>query len=195
MNRVVKHHQSRYTVADYMSWPNDERWELIEGRAFNMSPAPTIKHQSIAGNFYSLLKQRLAGKPCTALIAPVDVVLSTEDVVQPDVLVVCDSHKITERNIQGAPDLVIEVLSPSTALKDMREKKALYQRAGVREYIVIEPLENYVQRFFLTGDGVYGVSDVFGAQEHLPLLSLPEIVVPLGEIFDVEPVEDEIINL
>jgi Uma2 family endonuclease len=191
VNRVIKPHQSRYTVADYMSWPDSERWELIEGYAFNMSPAPTIRHQSIAGNFYSQLKQRLTGKPCIALIAPVDVVLSAEDIVQPDVLVVCDSHKVTEKNIQGAPDLVIEVLSPSTAVKDMREKKALYQRTGVREYIVIEPQENYVQRFFLTDEGIYGASDIFGAQEHLPLLSLPEIVVPLWEVFDVELLEDE----
>ena len=195
MNRAAKHRPNRYTVADYMLWPDDERWELIEGRAFNMSPAPTIRHQSLAGNFYSHLKRRLTGKPCTALIAPVDVVLSTEDVVQPDVLVVCDSRKITEKNIQGPPDLVVEVLSPSTAVKDMREKKALYQRAGVREYIVIEPLENYVQRFFLSGDGVYGASDIFGPQEHLPLLSLPEIVIPLWEIFEVESPEDEDINL
>lgn len=190
MNSVAKQNQPRYTVTDYLSWPDDERWELIAGVAYNMSPAPTIKHQSIAGEFYSQLKQQLKGKSCKPFIAPVDVVLSDEDVVQPDVLVVCDLTKITEKNIQGAPDLVVEVLSPGTALKDMREKKLLYQRSGVREYIVIDSLEDYVQRFFLQSDGVYGVGDIFGPDDALSLQSLPDIVMPLWEIYDREPSQD-----
>ena len=122
MNSLASQHQARYTVADYMNWPDAERWELIAGEIYNMSPAPTIKHQGIVGDFYSQLKQQLIGKPCIPYVAPVDVVLSDDDVVQPDVLVVCDPAKITEKNIQGAPDLVVEVLLPGTALKDMREK-------------------------------------------------------------------------
>ena len=118
-------------------------------------------------------------------------VLSNDDVVQPDVLVVCDPAKITEKNIQGAPDLVVEVLSPGTALKDMREKKLLYERSGVREYVVIDPLEEYVQRFCLQNDGHYGSSDVFGTHEVLHLHSLPEIEIRLWEIFDMNPPEAE----
>ena len=185
MSSVVKQNQPRYTVTDYLCWPDEERWELIAGAAYNMSPAPTIKHQSIAGEFYSQLKQKLKNKSCKPFIAPVDVVLSNEDIVQPDVLVVCDPAKITEKNIQGAPDLVVEVLSPGTALKDMREKKFLYQRSGVREYIVIDPLEDYVQRFFLQNDGAYGVGDIFGPGDALPLQSLPDLVMPLWEIYGV----------
>ncbi|MDD5578382.1 MAG: Uma2 family endonuclease [Methylobacter sp.] len=187
MNSLVKKYETRYTVADYMSWPDDERLELIGGRIFDMSPAPTIKHQSITGEFYSQLKQKLKGKSCIPFIAPVDVVLSAKDVVQPDVLVVCDSAKITEKNIQGAPDLIVEVLSPRTALKDMREKKSLYERSGVREYVVIDPLEEYVQRFWLQIDGHYGASDIFGPSEVLALQSLPEVELPLWEIFGLEP--------
>ena len=191
MNSLAKHHQARYTVADYMSWPDDERWELIAGEVYNMSPAPTIKHQGIVGDFYSQLKQQLIGKPCIPYFAPVDVVLSDNDVVQPDVLVVCDLAKITEKNIQGAPNLVVEVLSPGTALKDMREKKLLYERSGVREYVVIDPLEEYVQRFCLQNDGHYGSSDVFGPDEVLHLRSLPEIEIQLWEIFDMNPPDAE----
>ena len=191
MNSLAKQHQARYTVADYMSWPDDKRWELVAGEVYNMSPAPTIKHQGIVGDFYNQLKQQLKGKSCVPYVAPVDVVLSDEDVVQPDVLVVCDPAKITEKNIQGAPDLVVEVLSPGTALKDMREKKLLYERSGVREYVVIDPLEEYVQRFWLQHDGHYGSSDVFGPCEVLPLRSLPEIEIQLWEIFDVNPPEAE----
>ena len=185
MDTVLK--QARYTLMDYMNWPDGERWELINGVAYNMSPAPSIKHQAIVGEIYSQLHQKLKGKPCKAFIAPVDVVLSDHDVVQPDVLVVCDPGKVTEKNIQGAPDMVVEVLSPATALKDMREKKALYQQSGVPEYIVIDPLEGYVQRFLLQGDGLYGVSDVFGSLELLPLRSLPGIELSLSEIFGIEP--------
>ena len=109
MNSLIKHHQAHYTVADYMSWPDAERLELIAGEIYNMSHAPTIKHQGIVGNFYNQLKQQLKGTSWIPFIAPVDVVLSNDDVVQPDVLVVCDPAKITEKNIQGAPDLVVEV--------------------------------------------------------------------------------------
>ncbi len=144
MKSIANQQQARYTVADYLNWPDDERWELIAGEVYNMSPAPTVKHQSIVGDFYNQLKQQLKGKSCVPYVAPLDVVLSDNDVVQPDVLVVCDPAKITEKNIQGAPDLVVDVLSPGTALKDMREKKALYERSGVREYVVIDPLEDDV---------------------------------------------------
>jgi Uma2 family endonuclease len=85
--------------------------------------------------------------------------------------------------------LVVEVLSPATALKDMREKKLLYERSGVREYVVIDPLEEYVQRFWLQNDGRYGSSDVFGPCEVLPLLSLPDIELRLWEMFDINPPE------
>ena len=97
MNSLIKHHQARYTLADYVSWPDAERLELIAGEIFNMSPAPTIKHQGIVGDFYNQLKQQLKGKSCIPYVAPVDVVLSNDDVVQPDVLVVCDPAKITEK--------------------------------------------------------------------------------------------------
>ena len=191
MKSIANQQQARYTVADYLNWPGDERWELIAGEVYNMSPAPTVKHQSIVGDFYNQLKQQLKGKSCVPYVAPLDVVLSDNDVVQPDVLVVCDPAKITEKNIQGAPDLVVEVLSPSTALKDMREKKALYERFGVREYVVIDPLEEYVQRFCLQNDGHYCSCEIFGPHEVLPLLSLPEIEIQLWKIFDVNSTETE----
>lgn len=178
--------EKRYTFEDYLTWLDDERWELIDGIAYNMTPAPSFKHQRLAGNFYRILGNKLSGKPCIPGISPIDVVLSEYDVVQPDVLVVCDKRKITEANIQGAPDLIIEVLSPSTAIKDKREKKTLYERCGVREYILIDPTESYVERFALK-DGVYGVPEIFGSQEVLSLKSLEGMEIPLWEVFEVEP--------
>jgi Uma2 family endonuclease len=172
----------RFTYAEYLSWPEDERWEIIGGEAVSMSPAPSIKHQNVAGRLYSRLERNLAGKPCIPLIAPTDVVLSEHDVVQPDILVVCDPTKITERNVLGAPDLVVEVLSPTTALKDLREKKALYQRHGVREYLILDPLEIYALQFFLNEAGNYGSGEVIGARETLRLSIFPDINSPLGGV-------------
>lgn len=112
----------KYPWDDYLTWQDNERWEIIDGVTYNMTPAPTVRHQNVAGNFFRQLKQKLANKTCKPFIVPVDVVLSEYDIVQPNVFVVCDKNKITEANIQGAPDLVFEILSPATATKDLREK-------------------------------------------------------------------------
>ncbi|MBI5445519.1 MAG: Uma2 family endonuclease, partial [Deltaproteobacteria bacterium] len=162
----------KFTYADYVTWPEDERWELIDGEAYNMTPAPTSVHQRIAVRIVTRLEQFLRGAPCVPFIAPTDVVLSEKDLVQPDVFVICDPNKITPANIQGPPDLAIEILSPSTDLKDRREKKALYERFGVREYLLVSPEGRYVERFFLEADGSYGKGEIFGEAEVVTLKSL-----------------------
>lgn len=175
----------RYTWNDYRTWPGDERWEIIDGIAYNMPPAPPTHHQTVALNFAAVLHQKLSGKRCRPFTAPIDVRFSDTDVVQPDVLVVCDPSKITPSHIDGAPDLVVEVLSPSTSAKDMREKKALYQRGGVREYLVIDPLENYAQRFLLGEDGLFGEGQVFSPQDCVALATLEDVEIALWEIFEL----------
>lgn len=181
----------KFTFQDYLTWPDDERWELIDGGAYNMSPAPSLKHQKVVINLAGMFRERLKGKSCTPFIAPADVVLSQHDVVQPDVFVVCDKNKITDANIQGAPDLVVEVLSPATALKDKREKKALYEKHGVKEYILIDPTEIYLERFILK-DGGYGVPEVFGPTEVLQLHALEGLELPLWEVFEVEAPQTDV---
>lgn len=177
----------RYTWTEYQTWSDDERWELIDGVAYNMSPAPSTRHQAIAGNFFSCLYRQLTGKTCRPFMAPTDVRLSETDVVQPDILVICDPGKITPSHIEGAPELVVEILSPSTSAKDLREKKWLYQRAGVREYIVVDPLELYVQRFLLSGEGRYGEPEVFGPEDVISLVVLDGLTVDLREILEWSP--------
>jgi Uma2 family endonuclease len=115
----------------------------------------------------------------------VDVVLSDHDVVQPDALVVCDPTKITPKNIQGAPDFVVEVLSPSTSRKDLREKKALYERSGVAEYLVLDPLERYAQLFRLDTEGRYTAGEIYGPDESFVLQILGGEALDLGEIFEL----------
>ncbi len=179
----------RYTWTDYRAWPDDERWEIIDGIAYNMAAAPSTRHQTVSGKIFSRLERQLSGKRCTPFIAPTDVRLSETDVVQPDILVVCDPSKITPSHIEGAPDVVVEVLSPSTSAKDLREKKRLYQRVGVAEYLAVAPLGTYVQRFVLSAEGRYGEPEIFSAQETLDLATLEGIAIALWEVFDVAPPE------
>ena len=141
----------RYTVRDYMAWPAGERWELIHGIPYSMNPAPRVAHQRIVGNIFAGLERHLEEAVCETLVAPVDVFLSvggksqegeigdSATVVQPDVIVVCDPDKFTEEGVRGAPDFVVEVLSDTTAYRDLNEKKTLYERHGVREYWIINP--------------------------------------------------------
>lgn len=176
-----KNTDGKFTLKDYATWPDDERWEIIGGEAYNMTQAPTPRHQMIAGNFYSALKSRLSG--CRVFIAPTDVVFSEYDVVQPDVFVVCDEKKITAANIQGAPDLVVEVLSPATSVKDKRDKKALYERFRVREYIIVHLEDLFIERYRFA-DGKYGEPDVVGSQETLSLAFTSGVDIPLWEVFE-----------
>jgi Uma2 family endonuclease len=184
MNPTPALAEQRYTVDDYLSWNDESRWELIDGVAYNMSPAPSVKHHDLAANLYSFLREKLKGKPCKPFIAPVDVILSKHDVVQPDVFVVCDPNRINDKNIQGAPDFIAEILSPGTSRKDLREKKALYQRSGVMEYLVLDPLEWYAQLFRLDAAGNYGAGEIFGADEEVGLRVIGGEVLPLREVFD-----------
>lgn len=174
----------RFTWSDYRSWPDDERWELIDGVAYAMSLAPSIKHQDVSLRLSSRIEQQLRGRSCRLFVAPTDVKLSESDVVQPDILVVCDPTKITTSHIEGAPDLIVEVLSPMTAAKDLREKRALYEGAGVREYLVVDPLEHYAIRFLLGTDG-YDKGTVFAADETLLFATLESVEVPLWEVFEL----------
>ncbi|MCL1918918.1 MAG: Uma2 family endonuclease [Peptococcaceae bacterium] len=139
----------RYTYTDYCSWDNDERWELIDGVPYAMTPAPSRFHQNISGNLFGQLFNYLQGKPCKVYHAPFDVRLNTgtndDTVVQPDLLVVCDSSKLDDKGCVGAPDLVVEILSPSTARKDKLIKFQKYQQSGIREFWIIDPETRTVQ--------------------------------------------------
>lgn len=177
------------TWQDYLTWPDDERWEVIDGRAYDMSPSPTERHQRFVLNFASILKAKLTGSACKVFIAPLDVYFDDYNFVQPDVLVVCDEKKIKDR-IYGAPDLIIEVLSPATSLRDKRDKKALYEKFKVKEYIVVDPEGMVVEKNCLIS-GRYKGPFILGSQEVLRLASLEKLEVPLWKVFEVEaPVQE-----
>lgn len=170
---------------EYKEWPEDERWQIIDGQAYCMTAAPTIRHQKLTGNFYRIIGNALAGKRCVPFIAPTDVVFDDYNIVQPDVLVVCDKSKITDANIQGAPDLVIEVISPSNSFMDKKLKLELYERFAVPEYLLVDPVGDLVERYHLVG-GKYGRAEIVPWYEKLLLLSLPGIEISLWDVFERE---------
>lgn len=178
---LVRKREGRFTWQDYVSWPSDERWEVIDGRTYDMTPSPTPAHQRVVGNFYRALANRLAGGRCAVFVSPLDVYFDDLNFVQPDVFVVCDPSKIKDR-IFGPPDLVVEVLSSSSSLRDKREKKGLYERFEVREYVIVYPEEAFMERYVLVG-GRYGEPDVLGPEDALVMQSLDGIEIRLDEIF------------
>jgi Uma2 family endonuclease len=129
--------EDRFSYDDYKEWEDSEDWEIIGGKPYMMAPSPNTNHQRIGKKFISKIGNFLDGKPCE-LFYELDVILSKEDIVKPDIMVVCDKNKITDKNIKGAPDLIIEILSPSTAKKDKLEKYNLYKKSGVREYWIVD---------------------------------------------------------
>ena len=169
-----------WTYAHYKTWPDDERWELIHGVAYNMSAAPSTRHQAFLMYLVPKISRYLEGKPCRAFFSPFDVLLPTagedddevDNVVQPDLVVFCDRSKITEKGARGAPDFAVEILSPSTSRKDQREKFDLYQEMGVREYWVADPIAAWICRYVRSPDGRFDNGTI--REYHRPEKSRPE---------------------
>ena len=190
MSLAMRKEKEIFTYQDYLTWPDDQRWEIIDGFAYNMSPAPDWDHQRIVINLSEFLNTTLRGKKCIPMAAPFEVVLSEKNVVQPDVFVLCDQSKNKKKCVEGAPDLVIEVLSPSTSHKDQTKKKAIYERYGVKEYLIFDPVYLCVYQNILGENGKFLPHNYFHDQEELPLHSLPGLTIPLWTIFEVEKKEE-----
>ncbi|MFA7241671.1 MAG: Uma2 family endonuclease [Sulfuricellaceae bacterium] len=180
---------SNLTVRDYLASTDESRWELIDGVVWDMSPAPVIRHQRISADIFRALfeamnteKTKAPPPGCEVLYAPIDVVLGDITVVQPDIVVVCDPAKLANgKYVDGAPDVVIEILSPSTAKKDRSHKLRVYQRAAVPEYLIVDPYSNTVERYVLQ-DGKYcQPPDVFGTEDEIVLGFLPGYAFQVGE--------------
>lgn len=178
--------KERYTYQDYLTCPEGERWELIDGIPFDMNYGYPTRHQRVLGKIAVKLFKPFKEIDCEAVIGPLDIVLTEYDVVEPDFIVVCDEKKITETHIQGAPDLIVEVISPISAERDRGIKKDLYERNGVREYILADPYENHVTQFFLNEEGQYNQGEILNANDVLTVKILPSVKIDLSEIFKKE---------
>ena len=174
----------RYTYEDYAAWDDGKRWELIDGIPFEMS-SPTMTHQSILMELSWQVRGFLRGKTCKVFAAPFDVRINADTrddiVVQPDLLVVCDRAKLDEKGCIGAPDFIVEILSPSTVRHDRVVKFNVYQDAGVREYWIVDP-DVKVVNVFLLENGRYRSTQYAGAVS-APVQTLPGLEISLPDIF------------
>jgi Uma2 family endonuclease len=184
---TLKH--ERFTYADYKTWPEGERWELIGGQAFDMCPAPRRIHQTIAVRLIAQMDTFFQGKPCQPYIAPIDVFWTDdlaaeldalEEITQPDLLVACDPRQFIDEGIKGAPAFIIEILSPSTAFKDQTDKLRLHERFGVAEYWLVNPstLEVFIYRLdpatpAASGQPGYGTARTASLRDAVPVTQFP----------------------
>ncbi len=183
--------KKRYDWDDYRSWPEGQRWEIVGGEVFAMSPAPQPRHQMIAGEIFAALRDHLSESPCKAIMAPVDVRLSQEDIVQPDLLVVCYPDQIKRTHIEGPPTLVVEILSESTALYDRTLKLRLYAVSGVKEVWLVTPYPWLVEVLLLDGE-TYRLAGTYTKTDTLKSPSFPGLAMELSKVFDfpLEPGEE-----
>ena len=181
-----------YTYADYLKWTIQERFELIKGKVFKMSPAPTSTHQRVSGFVFNKLYNFLQGRPCEVFSAPFDVRLpkrSKDDsqittVLQPDICVVCDPSKIDERGCLGAPDIVVEILSPGNNKKELDNKYEVYEEAEIKEYWIIHPNEKTFFRYILDTEGKFHPQRLLTIGDEVRTELLPGFILNLTALFE-----------
>jgi Uma2 family endonuclease len=188
-----------YSYADYLQWTFDERLELIKGKIFKMTPAPNLYHQDIVMAVSSALYNHLKGKSCKVYTAPFDVRLpkvtpENEDkivytVVQPDICVICDTSKLDIKGCIGAPDIVVEVLSPGNNKKELRNKYEVYEESGVKEYWIISPQDKTFLQYTLTREGRYQASRLMTMGDEVTTPVLPGFTLNLDIIFENSSLE------
>lgn len=180
----------RYTYKDYLSWPEEFRCELINGVIYDMSAAPKRVHQDVCRDVVEIFIAYFKGKRCKVYFAPFDVLLTafgqreseSDTVVQPDLAVFCDPGKLTDAGATGAPDLAVEILSPSTAFKDQEEKRVLYERHRVREYWVINPANDTALVYELGPDGRFIRPRLVCRGESIVSAIFPGLEAPVNDI-------------
>lgn len=180
-----------FTYGDYLTWQLDEMVELIKGRIFRMRPAPSTNHQSVLNRLYHSITNYFKEDSCKYFVAPTDVVFpfnlkdtnKATTVVQPDIFVVCDKSKITLNAVIGAPDWIIEIISPHTAKKDLQYKYEVYEEAEVKEYWTVFPRERAISIYFLNENNEYELSKTYEYKGKVSPLLYPEINFDLEKLF------------
>jgi len=178
-----------YVYADYVRWElgERERCELIDGVPYMMAPAPSAWHQEAVGNLFSIIRRFLKGKPCKVLISPIDVCLYGEGdmddtVVQPDIVVICDESKLDEQRCNGAPDIAVEIISPSSDKFDRIRKFRKYEHAGVREYWIVDP-RDYTAEINILENGKYK-TEKYGENDVIKSTVLNGFEIVVLDIFE-----------
>jgi Uma2 family endonuclease len=178
--------KNRYTYADYIKWEGPERYQLINGEVYQMA-SPSVEHQGILRDLLLQFGNWLKGKPCQVFASPLDVRLfpkednSDNTVLQPDLLVVCDKNKLSKNSVNGAPDLVIEIVSPSNSHSELFLKYNYYLEAGVREYWVIDPVQKRVNVHIY--ENGHFISTGYKNNASISVTILPGLVINLGDLW------------
>ena len=178
----------RLSYADYLNLPGSERWELISGLPYAMSGA-SVAHQELCRNLSFALVEHFRGSSCQVFFAPLEVRLSEHDIVQPDVMVVCDRSKLRPTYVEGPPTIVVEIVSPSSLRHDRLRKFRLYAKAGVQEYWIFYPESPLAEVYWLDGEG-YRAHGVYSEKESLISPSFPDLYLPLESIFPYVEVDE-----
>lgn len=184
----------RYTYADYLTWADDVRRELFDGFIKLMTPAPSRAHQKISTNLTSMFWLYLKNKNCEVYHAPSDVRFpknksSKSDkqintVLQPDIFIVCDLSKLDDRGCLGAPDLIIEIISPKNSKRDLKDKFDIYQEHGVREYWIVGPNDETVNVFVLDENGKFRFKGLYAGDDKIPVnIFGGDLKIDLTEVF------------
>jgi len=181
-NAMSETAEKHYTWDDYQAWPDDQRLELINGETVAMSPSPGVHHQILQLKLAGFLDAHFEGKTCQPFIAPLDVKLSHDTVVQPDLMVVCRPDQIRPTHIEGAPALVIEILSESTKVYDRHVKMALYARYGVPEVWLATTEPGLIEIYQLDG-ATYRFAASFADKETLTSPTFPDLQIDLAALF------------
>jgi Uma2 family endonuclease len=181
----------QYSYADYLKWTFQERLELIRGWIFPMS-APNRRHQQISWNITTSFVDYFRKAPCKVYFAPFDVRLprkptpdnaKVETVLQPDLCVICDLNKLDDKGCMGAPDLIVEILSPGNTKKEMKQKFDVYQESGVREYWLIQPDDRNVFQYVLNDEGIYIGLHPLTDEDELVSRVFPDFRINLEGVF------------
>jgi len=184
----------RYSYADYLTWFDNKRRELYNGFIKMMSPAPNYYHQDISGKLYLAIGQYLQNKSCKVIAAPFDVRFPKKDksdketftVVQPDISIICDLTKLDKRGCMGAPDMIIEIVSPGSRQRDVEDKFIIYQENGVREYWIVFPESKTINAFVLNNVGQYISTRTYSEKGIIKVNIFPNLEIDLEEIFTNE---------
>ena len=180
----------KYTYADYLTWPEDERWEIIDGIAYMMT-APTWQHQAISRELNRQISNYLFDKPCKSFAAPFDLRIpefnerdeETTTIVQPDLVVICNKEGLKGTGFYGIPTIIIEILSPSTARKDKILKFSRYQRAGIQEYWMVSPEYEQIEVYTLQENKRYELSKIYTIEDKLITSLFPDLEIDLKPVF------------
>jgi Uma2 family endonuclease len=176
----------RYTWQDYQTWDEDERWELLDGEAFAMSPTPSVRHQRILAEMTVQLRPQLRKGPCELIIAPLDVKFDEENCTEPDLMIVCDPAQYRRNHVVGPPALVVEILSDHSIARDRVRKMRVYARFGVREYWIVTPWPPMVEVYHLDGP-TYRLAGSYRKEDPFRSASFPDLKLDLAAVFDYPP--------